>query len=87
MLSIATSDFSTLFKANLKYLSSLSSTFSDLLNPIKDSLSVEKNDENRLVITYCGEVWIQAFEASLLKQFATDTEVTDTVRMQECVNL
>ena len=82
MLSIATSDFSTLFKANLKYLSSLSSTFSDLLNPIKDSLSVEKNDENRLVITYCGEVWIQAFEASLLKQFATDTEVTDTVRMQ-----
>ena len=67
MLSIATSDFSTLFKANLKYLSSLSSTFSDLLSPIKDSLFVEKNEESRLVVTYCGEVWIRGLFA---KQFA-----------------
>ena len=82
MLSITTSDFSAQFKANLAYLSSLSETFAELLAPIHDSLLIEKDDEDHLVITYCGEVWIQSFEASLLKQFATDTEVTDTVRMQ-----
>ena len=82
MLQIYTSNFSSQFKKNLSYLSGLSPTFSQIMSPIEGSLSVEKDSEGRLSIAYCGEVWIQAFEASLLKQFATDTQVTDSVRMQ-----